>query len=111
MNETTENFWAAFSVPREEPKPIFFRLYYDKRGDPLFYTMEDLPGKYIEIDKETYLKSSMFVKVVSGKIIENKTNTAKVQKLRISKNGTPCDPSDVTIIVSKTKEHVKWSFE
>jgi hypothetical protein len=53
--ETTDNFWQAikeFHWP--EPEPIFFRLYYKEDGSPIVYTMEDLPGNYIDVDRDTY---------------------------------------------------------
>ena len=51
MNETTENFWAAWVLPQEPPKPAFYRLYHNEQGYLLFYSMEDVPGNYIEIDQ------------------------------------------------------------
>ena len=53
MSEMTEaEFWAALAP--QEIVAVTYRLYYDDLGYPLFYSMEDLPGKYIDIDQTTY---------------------------------------------------------
>ena len=92
---TPEEFWNILhAVP--EPAPIFYRLYYDDQGLPLFYSMEDLPGNYIDIDKETYFQSSSYVRVRDGKLIRTSINTSR--KLVPSNIGFACDPNDVTIV-------------
>ena len=50
---TPEEFWSILhDIP--EPKPIFWRLYYNDAGEPVCYSMEDQPGNYIDIDPETF---------------------------------------------------------
>jgi hypothetical protein len=44
-----------------EPAPVFYRLYHDDEGKPLFYSMADVPGTYIDIDRDTFVKNSMHV--------------------------------------------------
>ena len=78
MNE--QEFWAILnSIP--EPAPVFYRLYYDELGHPVCYTMEDLPGKYIDIDQETYLLASHNVRVINNTLVKIKPKVI-VQKLQ-----------------------------
>jgi hypothetical protein len=107
MNDTTENFFKAWAEwDRREPDPVFFRLYHDEQGLPIVYTMEDLPGTYIEIDQATYAKNSYHVKVIDGKLITI-DYTKVYRKLQPSDVGTPCHPQDVAIVVD-TEPSIKW---
>ena len=106
--QTTDNFLQAWACwDRIDPPPVFFRLYHNESGEPLFYSMEDLPGNYIEIDQPTYARQSYDVRVVDGKlqIIERSKNIAR---LRPATDGTPCHPNDVCIIVSNNLPNIKW---
>ena len=107
MNDTTENFFKAWEEwDRQEPDPVFFRLYYDEQGLPVTYSMEDLPGMYIEIDQAIYAKNSYHVRVINGKLIHiDYTNV--YSKLQPSDSGTPCHPQDVAVVVS-TDSNTKW---
>jgi hypothetical protein len=107
--ETTDNFWAAWNQPVEEKKQVFYRLYHDNQGYPLFYSMEELPGNYIEIDQETYALSSSKVRVVDGKLKKN--TVATTAKLRPNNRGTACHPNNVCIVVPVDQTHIKWSFK
>ena len=109
MTNTTDNFWAAFDQPSDEPPLVFYRLYHDDQGYPLFYSMEDLPGNYIEIDQETYALSSSKVRVVDGKLKKN--TVANTAKLRPDTIGTACHPADICIVVPADQPHIKWSFK
>ena len=109
--ENTENFlefWKYYQWP--EIQPVTYRLYHDDHGHPIIYTMEDLPGTYIEIDRATYIYGSFGVRVVDGKlIILDSVITAK--KLQPSQDqGTPCDPRDVCVVVDNTVNHQKWNI-
>jgi len=108
--ENTENFlefWQSFQWP--EIQPVIYRLYHDDQGRPIIYTMEDLPGTYIEVDRATYIHGSFGVKVVDGKlvIIEPAVVTTKLQPSQ--DQGTPCDLRDVCVVVDQSVEHQKWT--
>lgn len=103
---TESEFWAALAV-MPAPQPIFFRLYYDDQGRILFYSMEDLPGTYIDIDAETFARQHTNMRVRDGKLIEIARTTSA--KLIPGDTGTPCDPTDVSIVVSEQQPNIKWS--
>lgn len=108
-HDTTDNFWSAWSQQIETPLPIYYRLYHDDQGYPLFYSMEDLPGNYINIDQETYAMSSSKVRVINGKI---KKNTATpTGKLIPDTVGLTCHYKDICIVVSEKQPHLKWRFK
>jgi hypothetical protein len=90
-----------------EPLDPFFRLYYDAEGKPLFYSMEDQPGTYIEIDQETFARSATNVRVRDGKLVEVTWSTTF--KLVPGNSGSPCHPDNVAVIVTEDRPHTKWS--
>ena len=96
---------VAIHAAMAPPKPVFFRLYYDDHGRPIVYSMEDLPGNYIEIDRETYVQSPVNVKVVNGGL--RYITLRNSEKLRPSEHGTACHPLDVAIVDPESKTH--WS--
>ena len=112
MNESESNLLkvlAEFKWP--DPQPIFYRLYHNDNGTPICYSMEDLPGNYIEIDLDTYKRSPGNVRVVNGKLKEFQL-AGIVTKLKPNvSTGTPCYPGDISIVVDKKQPHVKWSLE
>lgn len=81
-----------------EPKPVFWRLYYDDQGRPITYSMEALPGNYIDIDAATFARGPLNVRVVNGKLRYIQHTWS--QKLVPSETGTACHPSDVSIVVA-----------
>mgnify|MGYP003351628537 CR=1 FL=1 len=92
---TPEEFWSILhNIP--EPQPVFYRLYHDAQGRPLFYSMEDQPGTYIEIDQATFARSEMAVRVVNGQLQPYRVR--ELNKLIISDTGTPCSDSDVAVV-------------
>jgi len=108
--ETTRNFldvMRSFEWP--DPEPIIYRLYHDESGKPLIYTMEALPGAYIEVDQATYTRGSFNVRVRDGRLIIIQPKHC-VSKLRShTDSGTPCDPRDVCVVVDVKQSHKKWS--
>lgn len=109
MNETTQNFLDVWkTLDPWEPPQVFFRLYYDDQGRPIEYSMEDKPGKYVDITAEQYQQQLRNVRVISGQLTVIDTNKI-TQKLVPSSTGTPCDPRDVCIVNSKS--NTKWSLK
>jgi hypothetical protein len=106
MNE--EEFWSILhTIP--EPTQIFYRLYYNDNGSPIIYTMEDLPGNYIEVDQSTYVLTPFNVKVVDSKLVYIKP-VVTVKKLQPNIDGTACNPRDVCIVVDTDQPHTNWKL-
>ena len=103
---TESEFWAALAA-MPAPLPIFFRLYHDDQGHILFYSMEDLPGTYIDIDAETFARAHTNMRVRDGKLIEIARTTSA--KLIPSDTGTACHPDNVAVVVSEQQPNIKWS--
>jgi hypothetical protein len=105
MND--KEFWSILQdIP--ETKQIFYRLYYNDDGSPIIYSMEDLPGNYIEVDQSTYVLAPFNVKVSNGKLVYIKP-VITVKKLQPSIDGTACDPRDVCIVIDANRPHIKWT--
>ena len=90
-----------------EPQAPFFRLYHDAEGKPLFYSMADEPGTYIEIDQATFARSASNVRVQDGKLVE--ITWATTTKLVPGNSGSPCHPDNVAVIVTEDQPHIRWS--
>jgi len=102
-------FWQILQTIPESP-PIFYRLYHDNNGLPIMYSMEDLPGNYIEVDQQTYALTPFNVRVVNSKLTYIKS-VITVKKLQPSEsNGTACDPRDVCVVVGTDQTHTKWTI-
>jgi hypothetical protein len=102
-----EEFWAILHA-MPEPRPIFWHLYYNDAGEPITYSMEHLPGTYIEVDAETYARAPMNVRVRDGQLIELKS---AVRRLAPTDTGTACHPNNVAIVVPLTEPHQPWSMK
>jgi hypothetical protein len=95
---TTNNFFEALKLI-EQPKKvdIFFRLYYNEiTGLPLYYSMEDLEGPYIEISKEEFALADFNVFIKDGKI--KKKKMLSIGKLVPSNVGYQVHKDDISII-------------
>ena len=101
-----DEFWAILHA-MPEPQPVLWRLYHNELGEPITYSMEHMPGTYIEVDPETYARAPMNVRVQEGRLIELKST---VRRLAPSDTGTPCHPDNVAIVVDKTEPHQHWSM-
>ena len=101
---TPEEFWDILhSTP--EPKPVFYRLYYNDLGNPVCYSMEHQPGNYIDIDAETFGLAPHNVRVVNGQLKYITTRTS--DKLVPSTIGTQCHLQNVAVVV--TQNGTPWS--
>jgi len=89
-------FWTSYQWT--DPKPVHYRLYYDDTGLPLFYSHEDLPGKYVDVTPEQFALQDRLIQVVDGKIVRRRT--ARLAKLVPAESGTLCHVRDVTVIVA-----------
>ena len=103
---TPEDLQKLFRDVPEPPAP-FFRLYHDAGGFPLFYSMADEPGTYIELTPEEYHCGSSNVRVRDGKLVEVTWRTTV--KLVPGNSGTPCHPDNIAVVVNENQPHIKWS--
>jgi hypothetical protein len=111
-NATTDNFCKVFNnLEPWTPPVVSFRLYYNDNGWPICYSMEDLPGNYIELDAETYQLGPTNARVVDGKLTIVKPPITILKLVPNQPTGIACDPRDVTVVVDSNKEHVKWSIK
>ena len=98
--------WEAPPIIKPE-----FRLYYDERGNVLFYTCEKPEGNYIVIDTDTYARGRPDIKVIDGKIAGYQTGTL-VSKLIHDDNGTKCASEDLSIVVDSPYNNItKWKLK
>jgi hypothetical protein len=103
---TPEQFWSILhNMP--EPLSVSYRLYHDDQGQPLFYSMETVPGTYIEIDQATFARSASNVRVRDGRLVE--ITWATTTKLVPGNSGSPCHPDNVAVIVTEDQPHTRWS--
>jgi hypothetical protein len=89
-------------------KKLTYRLYHDDNGNLLFYSMDNLPGNYIEIDKDTFALACSKVKVKDGKLVKLHANQS--YKLHPSSDGVSTHTLDITIVVAQ-EPSVKWNLK
>jgi hypothetical protein len=102
-------FWHNYKWT--DPAPVHYRLYHDDSGLPMFYSHEDLTGKYVDVTPEQFALQDRSVKVVDGKLVRQRS--ARMTKLMPADSGTLCHVRDITVVVSdqpgqywKKKENV-----
>jgi hypothetical protein len=103
---TPEQLQQLFQAAPEPPQP-FYRLYHNDQGLPLFYSMADEPGTYIEIDQATFARNAANVRVRDGRLVE--VTWATTTKLIPGNSGSPCHPDNVAVVVAEDQPHTKWS--
>ena len=106
---TEEEFWSVLAnMPVAEP--VFYRLYYNDDGTPIIYSMESLPGNYIEVDQQTYVLAAFNVRVVDGKLVYIKP-VITIKKLQPNVSaGVACNPQDICVVVDLDQPHTKWNI-
>jgi hypothetical protein len=92
-----------------DKKPIEYRLYYNDDGTVITYSTENLEGKYIVIDKESFAKADHKVLVIDNKLV-NLRNYVKQYKLIISETGTKCSYFDINIVVEDDNNYNYWDM-
>jgi hypothetical protein len=87
-----------------------YRIYYDESGRPISYSVDDLPGNYIEVDASTYMLSDINIRIVNGAIVKI-TPTVSIAKYRPASTGVCCRPDNVCIVVDHSEPHIKWNWK
>jgi hypothetical protein len=88
---------------------IELRLYYDDKGNVLFYTCDKPEGNFIVIDKQTFAESRPDLKVVNDKLVRPGLNPV-VAKLIPNDDGISCAKDDVSIVTTDDVEIQKWKL-
>ena len=110
--ETTQNFLSVLrSFEWPEPMSVTYRLYHDEQGQPLIYTMEALPGAYIEVSREIYIQASRHVRVLNGKLMILPQTTCATKLTPHAEQGMTCDPRDVCVVVPFDRPNQRWSMK
>lgn len=104
------DFWRQVEplLDPVDPARIFYRVYYDDNGQVLFYSMQDLPGNYLDIDIEDYRLANGNAVVRNGQLVHPRH--VRGCKLAPSLEGTPCHPNSVMIVTNATP-HQKWKLK
>ena len=89
-------------------KKLSYRLYYDDDGNPLFYSMDDLVGNYIEVSQEIFALANPNVKVKDGKLI--KIDPKISYKLILGTTGVKTNVLDITV-VTDSDPYIQWNIK
>ena len=93
--------------PVKQPR---YRIYYDELGRPTSYSVDDLPGNYIDVDATVYMSGETNIRIINGKIEKIKP-TVLIAKLVPSNSGTCCNPNNIGVVVTDTDPHTKWNLK
>lgn len=104
-----DSFWQAVAEHNWEKPEVRqeFRLYYDDQGQVIYYSMEDLPGNYIIVDRLTFDQARFDLRVKDGKIVKLR-HPASWKLVPCESNTYACHPDDITIVVSQDHEQKKY---
>ena len=81
-----------------------YRLYYNDDGTPLFYSMEELEGKFIFVELPVFESSRYDIKIVDGKIRSLNDTVSKYHPASVKTTTTVmCDRDDISILNNKKK--------
>jgi hypothetical protein len=89
-----------------------YRLYYNLDGSPRYYTMEDLPGDFIQVDHATFEAGRYDVVIRNGKLKSlSEIGQSKYHSVTLATNSTvACDPDDI-LIVSVNHDAKLWDYK
>lgn len=94
------NFFKALeqfnSTQTDTHYEVEHRLYYNDAGHPLFYSTEELDGKYIVVSHAEHTQGRYDITIQNGKVVY--PTEYIYQKLVPNEEGTECDINDVSII-------------
>ena len=93
--------WEAPEIVKPE-----FRLYYDKRGNVLFYTCEKPDGDYVVIDALTFAEARPDIRIVDGRIVRDCTSTLS-SRLHLDTDGMLCEVEDISVITETGGQYWK----
>lgn len=106
-------FWQAANQHdwTQTEHRIEYRVYHDEQGNIICYSMEDLPGHYIIVDRLTFEQVRMDLKVRNGELI--RLTKQSTWKLKPGDHNTyACHSKDVTVIVDTEYPDKKfWKVE
>lgn len=107
MAQTIDELWSL--VDQTAAKLPSYRLYHDDQGYVLYYSMDDLPGKWIAITAEQFACADSHVKVVDGKTVP--LNRVQFKKLVLSDHGTNCSMFSVAVVIPDSDSGQKWCLK
>lgn len=102
-------FWQAAAQHNWTPPEIRpeFRVYYDEQGHIVCYSMEDLPGNFVVVDRITFDQCRMDLKVKEGKLIKILQDAS--WKLAPSDSADyACHAQDLSVIVDANNTNRKY---